>query len=281
MSRGLGDVYKRQDQTSSVHLTDYPKALEEFKSEEIEEEMDLIKQTVSLGRVLRAKVDIRTRQPLQSITVVTKNKDHADVLNNYSEHILQELNVKEVKFSSNESELVDIEVKPDFPTLGPIFGKEMKQLSAHLRELSDQEIASIEKGEDIKFLNKTIPANAIRLVRSPKSEQMEIETANGVTVFFDTDLSEDLLSEGLAREFVNRVQRMRKEAGFEISDRILTAYQSEEKLQSAIEQNCDFIKSETLTTELHQEVNSSNQYDFTQDAEIDGIKLQIALKRQA
>ena len=268
------------DQTSSVHLTDYPKAISNLECSETEEEMALIKETVRLGRILRARVDIRTRQPLQSITVVTKNEANADVLSRYSQHIQEELNVKEVLFSANESELVDIEVKPDFPTLGPVFGKEMKALTAALKELSDEQACAIEAGEDLEMLGKTIPASAINLVRKPKSKDLEIETSCGVTVFFDTNLTEDLIAEGLAREFVNRVQRMRKEAGFEISDRILTAYNSDDSLAQAINSNSEFIKSETLSIDLQKDTKLNGQYDYKQEAEIDGFKLEIALKRQ-
>lgn len=267
------------NEKNSIHLEDYPKSNSKLMDSKLEADMALIQSAVTLGRALRSTVNIRTRQPLASITVVTKNEDDAKVLEDFSDHIKQELNVKEVKFSSNESDLVQVQVKPDFPTLGPIFGKQMKEFTALLKDLSSTEIESIEAGNDFESLGKTVPASAIKFVRKPKSDDLEIETANGVTVFYDTVLTESLMEEGLAREFINRVQRFRKEADFKISDRIKTVYKADEKLSNAIANNSDYIKAETLTLELEVSTEKNNDSEFKDTTDIEGVDVEIALSR--
>ena len=268
----------KTDSPDSIHLCDYPEANTDIMDIALENKMDLIKQTVSLGRALRAKVNIRTRQPLASITVVTKNNADAATLTDFTKHIQEELNVKEVLFSAVEADLVQLIVKPDFPALGPIFGAGMKDLCKHLSSLDEESIALIEAGKNIKYEGKTIEAFQINIQRKAKSPDLEIETGAGVTVYFDTNITEPLLQEGLAREFVNRVQRMRKEAGFEISDRINITFDAEEKLSTAVINNAEYIKHETLSTELSQASQFQNN-EFSEENEIEGVIVKIGLQR--
>ncbi len=263
----------------SIHLQDYPESDSDFIDQHLESQMELIKQTVSLGRALRSNINIRTRQPLASITVVTKNQADSETLKTFSEHIKEELNVKEVVFSSNEQDLVEIEVKPDFPTLGPIFGKEMKALTGFLKSLSAQDLIKLELGQDLEFMEKRIPAISVELRRKPKSKDLQIETARGVTVFYETKLSLELLEEGLAREFVNRVQKMRKDAGFEISDRIqIVIATTRMELNSAIKSNLEYIKSEVLATEISNTWGSFSA-EATEEHLIEDYPINIAITR--
>ncbi len=263
----------------SIHLQDYPQSQEKFVNSNLESQMELIKLTVSLGRSLRSNINIRTRQPLASITVVTKNQADAETLKSFSAHIKEELNVKEVLFSANEQDLVEIEVKPDFPTLGPIFGKEMKALAGFLKNLSGDDLAKLERGEEIEFMDKKIPATALDLRRKPKAKDLQIETARGVTVFYETKLTLELLEEGLAREFVNRVQKMRKDAGFEISDRIQIAVDTKTlELTAAITSNLEYIKSEVLATEILSTWDSFSA-EATEAHQIEEYPINIAISR--
>ena len=268
----------KTDKPDSIHLCDYPKTNDAVMDKELENQMDLIKQTVSLGRALRAKVNIRTRQPLASITVVTKDEADAATLTEFTKHIQEELNVKEVLFSAEEADLVELVIKPDFPALGPIFGAKMKDLCKHLSLLEESSIADIEAGNAIEFDGKTIEASQINIQRKAKSADLEIETGAGVTVYFDTNITEALLQEGLAREFVNRVQRMRKEAGFEISDRINIMFDADETLATAVTSNAEYIKNETLSTELAKTSEFQNN-EYIDDSDIEGSTVKIGLKR--
>ena len=256
----------------SIHLCDYPQPNEKLIDANLEVEMQLIQKSVSLGRALRTRLNIRVRQPLASMTVVTKSTRAEAALKFYGDHIKEELNVKDIRFSADESALVNLEVKPDFPVLGPIFGKDMKELSAKLRALTAEQIISLEKGLDLEILGRTVPASAIKINRKAKDDKLEIETAEGVTVFFDTQLTE-----GLAREFVNRIQKMRKDANFHVSDRIKTTFKASGKISSAVTSNLEYIKGETLSLEIITAENLAGEHKETTD--IEGERVEIAVSR--
>jgi len=265
------------DLPESVHLCDYPEADNSLRDVELEEAMSLIQLAVRLGRTLRARENLRTRQPLQSLTVVTKDARAADILSKYGDHIREELNVKQVLFSSEEQDLVEITIKPDFPKLGPIFGKEMKQCAAELAKLDGEQIQALEHGKTISILGRELSSEHVELRREAKSGT-PIETARGVTVFFDTELSQELLDEGLAREFVNRIQRMRKEAEFEIADRIAIHYLPSKKVSKAVTAFGDYIQSETLAVKMVLE-SAEPAGEFVQEQAIEGDKVKIAISR--
>jgi len=264
------------DLPESVHLCDYPQSDEVLADAGLEKAMSLIQQTVALGRSLRSSLKIRTRQPLQSITVVTRNEQDAEVLRSYGAHIKDELNVKEVFFSSDEASLVELVIKPNFPKLGPIFGKQMGQVSKKLASLTETEIASLESGGTIAVLEEELDASCIDIRRKAKDESVALETAQGVTVFFDTELSESLVEEGQAREFVNRVQRMRKEADFHVSDRINVVYSTESALKKALVSFAEYIQDETLAVKL---THGPAVGELIETHEIDGHQLTIGVER--
>ncbi len=264
----------------SVHHADYPVADQKLIDAQLEERMALIQRTVGLGRSLRARLNIRVRQPLQSITVVTRNVSDADTLKDFAEHIQAELNVKEVLFDSREEQLVAISVKPNFPVLGPIFGKDMGALGKELSKLSREQIASLENGQSLTIMGKELTPETLQIIRKPIAKDLEIETAAGVTVFFDLQLSEALTQEGLAREFINRVQRMRKDADFHISDRISIVYQAHPLLDPAVKAFEDFICSETLGVKLESVANLAVDSSYFQaPQEIESASITMAIKR--
>jgi isoleucyl-tRNA synthetase len=187
--------------------------------------------------------------------------------------------VKQVLFSAQESELVDILVKPNFPVLGPIFGKDMKACAEELKKLSESELARIEQGESIEVLGRMVPPSALSVTRTAKSGAQEIETAAGVTVFFDTKITPELQAEGFAREFVNRVQRMRKDADFAITDRIHIEYVCAEADEAMLEMNRAFVQDETLGLSMKRLDKFSSELDFQENQEIDGRNVQIGLRK--
>lgn len=263
------------DLPESVHLTSYPVADNAITDNELEAAMGLIQQTVGLGRTLRASSKLRTRQPLQSITVVTRNESAAETLRVYGDHIKEELNVKEVLFSADEEGLVDLEVKPNFPVLGPIFGKQMGAVSKELKNLTPEDIRNLESGKTITVLDKELDASSLDIRRTARSG-VNIETAGGVTVFYDTDISTELIAEGRARELVNRIQRMRKEADFHVSDRITIFYTADKKLEQSFSQFGEYIKEETLAEAL---TSASEKGEFTQSHSIDDSEVTITISR--
>lgn len=261
----------------SVHLTDYPVADEALVNTDLEAAMSLIQRTVGLGRSLRSQVDIKTRQPLQSITVVTRNEDDATTLQLYGAHIREELNVKEVLFSSNEDELVKVTVKPNFPVLGPLFGKEMKRCGQELANLTNEAIETVESGGLITILGRELDSTAVDIRREAIAD-FPIETAGGVTVYFDTVLTDALISEGLARELVNRIQRMRKEADYQISDRITVHFHTDKKLAEVFASNSEYIREETLARDIVAE-DTPAEGDISQTHLIDNTEVCLTLQK--
>ena len=262
----------------SVHLTDYPVADRALMNSQLERDMALIMKVVGLGRSLRSQEKIKVRQPLSSITVITRNEDDARVLREHGLHITEELNVKSVTFSPHEEDYVDLTVKPNFPVLGPIFGKNLGEVTKAIAGLSRKEILAIEDGGSITVAGQALNASAFLIERKPKNG-LSIETAAGVTVFFDTTLTPELVSEGIAREFVNRIQRMRKEADLHISDRITISFHGPADLKAPLEAQSDYIKSETLATALSAEAAPPSSGALVAHEEIDDWKVTIAISK--
>lgn len=262
----------------SVHLCDYPVANGKLIDEKLEHDMGLIMNVVGLGRALRARADLKVRQPLASITVVTRDQGDAAVLKEYENHIREELNVKAVLFSSNEADLVTVTVKPDFRALGPIFGKEMGQVSKLLGALSAADVSKLEDGGKLTVLGRELDKSVIEVRRQAKGD-INIETGRGITVYFDTKLTPDLIAEGIAREFVNRIQRMRKEADYNVSDRITVEFHGPTDVVECIQKFGSYVMDETLATKLNNLSAKCSQGDLIQDHDIEGKSVTIAIKR--
>jgi isoleucyl-tRNA synthetase len=275
MYQNLSTLSDQKEQ--SVHYCNYPEAKEELLDPRLESSMTLIQKAVSLGRALRSRLDIKIRQPLASITVVTKDISARETLSLYGSHIKDELNVKEVLFSEAEEQFVEKTIKPDFPKLGKRYGKDMKACAAELAKLDDARQELLESGHEIEVLGQKIGADEIQILRTAKDGK-EVETAAGVVVLFDTEISEALRAEGLARELVNRVQRMRKDADFHISDRIELRLQAPEELTRALSNYQDYIKQEVLAESFEiTDEGSFPKESFKQEHEIDSHSLKLSL----
>jgi isoleucyl-tRNA synthetase len=259
----------------SIHFTDYPTAQPELQNATLEHDMELIQLVVNLGRSLRSTHDIKIRQPLQSITVVTSDEEMRGTLERQKNHVQEELNVKEVLFSQDEASLVTLEVRPNFKLLGPIFGKEMKACKTALQELSSEEIHTLEEGGAITVLGHELTSEQVEVRRVPK-EGAVIETARGVTVLFDTEITSSLRAEGLSRELINRIQRMRKEADFEVTDRIRTELRAGEELLNMLQAHIQEIQAETLSREF-QTTSEKPGGAYVATVEIEGIKVEIGV----
>lgn len=257
ISENIYQNLRTSDMPESVHLCDYPQYIEEFRHPEVEERMSLIQSAVYMGRALRAKHLLKTRQPLKAIHLVTKNKEMQQSLAEMSDLIKDELNVKEVLFSDKEESLVNLSAKANFKVLGSKLGKNMKDAAAKIQEFSVEDVVSMENGNtvDIVVGDQTFAISlGDILIQRTQKEGMVAESQNGLTVALDTHISQDLLDEGLAREFINRVQTIRKESNFDVTDKIKVSFSGDDALKSALMGNLDYIKAETLTVELeHQD----------------------------
>lgn len=264
----------------SVHLTYYPQPDESLIDNELEERTKLAQTATSMILSLRKTTGIKVRQPLQKVIIPVLDVRTKQRLESVSELLKQEVNVKEIQLLSNEeaSDLLVKNIKPNFKVLGPKFGKEMKAISAATAKMTNDDIVRLENEGKISL---DIEGEKIELgledfeISTKDIPGWTVASTSSLTVALDLTLTEELLSEGLARELVNRIQNLRKDSEFELTDRIKLFVKSNENLEIAINQNKDYICSETLTDEiLIQEVIK----DGTQ-IEIDDLITEISISK--
>jgi isoleucyl-tRNA synthetase len=239
----------------SVHLCDIPLGDAELIDRDLEARMDLLRRASILGRSLRAKHQIKTRQVLPSMLVITRKSADREAIARGTDLLRGELNVKEVLFSTDEAAYVLLSLKPNLKTLGPRLGKQLNAMRQHLEELNRQPqkvvdlLILLEEAGKVEVMGHELVEADFLIDRGPKDERL-IATDRGVTVLLDTHLTPELVQEGLARELINRIQRLRKEKGLQVSDRISLSITAEASLAGAAEAFRDYISRETLATSL-------------------------------
>ena len=262
----------------SVHLTDFPKADASFIDKKLEHKMQKAQTISSLVLSLRQKEKIKVRQPLQKIMIPVLEDSEKEEILAVSELIKSEVNVKEIELIDEGSGMLVKQIKPDFKALGPRFGKDMKAVAAAISAFDQQQIATLEKDGQISvFINEksTILALADVIISSQDIEGWLVANTNGVTVALDVTITPELRNEGIARELVNRIQNLRKDSGFEVTDRIEVALEENEKLTDAVTQNLKYIKEETLTEVLQfqPKIEEGTEIAF------DDIETRISIKK--
>ena len=208
-----------QDETQSVHLTDYPKADPSVINVSLEEAMDYAQRISGMVLSLRRKMDTKVRQPLQKVVVLTSDPQMIESVKHVEELILSEVNVKELVFDSGSSDLVVKRVKPNFRLLGPIFGKDMKRAAAYLTGMSREEIETFEKAGKTEYEGKEITLDSVEIISEDVPGWLVLNEGS-ITIALDEEITEELRIEGLAREMVNRIQNLRKSSGFDVEDKI-------------------------------------------------------------
>lgn len=250
--RDLNEV-SGKDNNTSVHLSDFPKVNENWIDEELEIKTHLAREAVSLGLGLRKKAKIKVRQPLSKVIIPVEDARTRQRFEEVADLIQSELNVKEVELMSDGSDVLVKTVKPDFKRLGPKLGNKVKFLKPALEKLSQAEIKALEDSgsismeidgdmlelalEDVEILNKDIPG-------------WLVASSGGLVLALDVDITEELESEGIARELVNRVQNMRKNIGLELTDKIVIELENKTELENVLEGYKDYICGETLASKL-------------------------------
>ncbi|MBT4286934.1 MAG: isoleucine--tRNA ligase [Deltaproteobacteria bacterium] len=277
LAENIYQVIKQDDMPESVHLCFYPESNKGFRDEVLESEMDIILRSVNMGRALRSKHQLKVRQPLQSITLLTKDSAVKGVLDNMSDLIMDELNLKEVKIAENEEDLVHLSAKPNLKVLGPKLGKKLSIVRPQIEALSANQIVEIQKGSSVSLdlgdESFDIGIEELFIQKSQK-EEIATESDGDLTVALDIQLSDELIFEGQAREFVNKIQLTRKEQEFDVTDRILIHYQCDEKLSQSILKYQNYITQETLADEL---VMMDKINDEFIKWDINGVECQISV----
>ena len=245
------------DSKKSVYITTY----EETKIEELlEEKMDLVRELISIGRNIREEQKLRVRQPLSEILIDGKN---SMVIGELTELIKEELNVKKVTYVKDTSEYMNFTVKPNFRNVGKVFGSNLKEFQDKLLELSLSDIKKLQNNESIKM---TVAGTEYDIysdmvdIRINAKDGFDVGMENNNFVILNARLTDDLINEGIAREIVSKVQTMRKNNNYELTDRISVTYNASDKVKTAIEEFSDYIKKETLATKLEFSENANEEF---------------------
>ncbi len=268
------------EEFESVHLSNFPIANKDLIDKDLEKKMSQAQIISSLVLSLRAKEKIKVRQPLQKIMIPVYSQKHKQEIIAISSLIKQEVNVKEVEVLEEESEILVKRIKPNFKTLGPRFGKDMKLVVTAIQQLNSEDIQKIEqKGAiELEINGKSITLNLDDVeISSQDIEGWLVANQGSVTVALDITVSDSLKQEGIARELVNRIQNLRKNSGFEVTDHIDICILDNKNITNAVLNNLDYIKVETLTKKLE----LVNKLDDGIEIDFDGIstKLLVTLNK--
>ena len=266
---------------SSVHLAAFPVANESLVNSELEEMMSIAQRVSSMVLALRRKVNIKVRQPLTKILIPVLDAHMAEQIKSVESLIMGEVNVKDIELMSETTGLITKRIKPNFKTLGPKYGKYMKQIAAMAATFSQERIAEIESSAEI-----TLDMGAEQIVVTPADFEITSEDMPGwlvasegkLTIALDITITDELKAEGVARELVNRIQNIRKESGFEVTDKIRVEIESKSIVATALEQYADYIASQTLSLSVVGAEAPAG--DFIIDSEIDEESLKIAVSKE-
>lgn len=237
----------------SIHLSDFPQADQLAVDEVLEHKMQMAQKVVSLALSIRQKEKIKVRQPLQKMMIPVLSEAQRTELEAVQDLILSEVNVKELDLIDDASGILVKQIKPNFKTLGPKFGKDMKAIAGAVARLEQEDIRKIEQEGEISLPleNKTIILQLTDVdISSQDIEGWLVASAGPITVALDIQINQQLKEEGIAREIVSRIQNLRKDAGFEVTDRIDLKIQKDGKIEEALLHNAQYVKSETLTDKL-------------------------------
>ncbi len=275
VAEGIYESLRREEDPISVHLDYFPAVDENSRDSELEARMDLVLAAVNMGRALRAKHQLKIRQPLQRLFLITRDSEAQRILNELDALLLDELNIKELVLTENEEDLVGLSALANFRVLGKRLGKHMKEVADQIKTLDLENIRRLQDGGSVTLQHAdgevTLTLEDVLIQRSQR-EGLLVESSGSVTIALDTQLNESLIKEGLAREFVNKVQHMRKEQDLAVMDRILIRYKSSDIVGKALSAYQDFVCTETLCERLLLEENPGSEWDI--NGEICTIELQ-------
>jgi isoleucyl-tRNA synthetase len=238
------------DAAPSVHHRDFPVEQTGLIDRDLERAMAVVRDVVSLGHGLRKQHEIKVRRPLAALTVVTHDEQQRQAVVDHADLIIDELNVKELKVTESGVGLLKMSAKPDFARLGPRFGARVKEVAAFVSRLGEDQIESLLDGAGLEVAESTITGADLVIDRQP-SEGMAVAAIGGLAVALSMETTPALLAEGMAREFVSKVQQERRQAGLNVSDRIAVEWWTDdETLAEAVSNYRDYIKGEVLATTL-------------------------------
>jgi len=255
------EIYRNLTDMESVHLADYPECDETKFNNEIEEKMDLVRDLISLGRNAREEAKIKVRQPISEVIIDNKNKD---IIGDMTSLICEELNVKEVIFETDLSKYMNFIVKPNFKEVGKVLGPKIKLFQDALTKLTLDEVNNLRNemevvvnldGEEFKVNNTMVD------IRVESKEGFNSTYLGNNFIVLNTNLTKELINEGLARETVSKIQQIRKNNGFDVADRVKIYYESDDEYMNDIASFVEFVCDETLALEFIKTTGLDDEYD--------------------
>ncbi|MBA4152884.1 isoleucine--tRNA ligase [Flavobacterium sp.] len=262
----------------SVHLADFPNYVEKYVDKSLESKMMKAQTVSSLVLSLRKKEMIKVRQPLQKVMIPILDENQRAEIEAVSDLIKAEVNVKEIVLLDDASGVLVKQIKPNFKTLGPRFGKDMGLIAKEIQSFTQEQINEIDQSGSYTLV---LSGKSITLAQDDVEISSQdipgwlVANANGITVALDITITEDLKNEGIARELVNRIQNLRKDSGFEVTDKIKVQLEKNGNLEQAITANLDYVQSETLTKSLVFE----EKIEIGTEIEFDDIKTKIIISK--
>ena len=273
------DAVSGRCNVESVHLAEFPVANTSEIDTDLEARMEIAQKVSSMVLSLRAKEKIKVRQPLQRIMVPVLSETFKRQISAVKDLILSEVNIKEIEYLDESSNILVKRIKPNFKTLGPKFGKHMKSIAAAVNGFGEEEIATLEKNQqmelDLGEEKLTISMEDVEITTDDIPGWL-VASEGGLTVALDITLTEELKGEGVARELVNRIQNMRKDSGFEVTDRIEIKIKNTPAISSAVEANKNYICAEVLADSLELVESATGGTTVEIDAE---TSTEIAINR--
>jgi len=278
--RDLNNISNKQ-KVESVHLTDFPKIDESCIDKDLEERMQLAQKYSSMILSLRKKSNIRVRQPLNKIMIPVSSEKFKAQVEAVKELILSEVNVKEIEYLSDDSNVLVKKIKPNFKTLGPKYGRLMKQIAVQVNQFSGEDIVKLEQdgqytleinGEEIEILLSDVE------ISTEDIPGWLIANMGILSVALDITITDALKQEGIARELINRIQNIRKDKNFEVTDKIDVEVLEHDEINLAVTNNISYICTEILAVSLNL-VKELDEKDVISVDLIDNIKTQIYIKK--
>ncbi len=256
------EIYQKLTGKESVHLSDFPVCDDTLIDNYIESRMDLVRSLISIGRYVREEAKIKVRQPLSCALTSFENKK---LIEDLVPLIKEELNLKEVKFIENINDYMNISLKPNFKEVGKIFGPAIKEFASKLENLSKDDINKLQNDESIVMninnKDEVITKDMVD-IRISSKEGFNVGMENNNFIILDTTLTDELICEGLSREFVSKIQNIRKEEDFVITDRINIYYNGDKEIDEAINNTLEYIKKETLAIVIEKTDNLFDKYNI-------------------
>lgn len=268
---------------TSVHLDSYPSsetdAAFQYRDEELEFRMELVRSIVSTGHALRNDAKIKVRQPLSRLILVPHSEKEISHVTQMLDLIKDELNIKEIGFVEKTDTLMTKKAEPQFKKLGPKFGKDVNKAAGLIRGMDSDQISNLEKKGEVHVhdgeFKGVVSLEDVKIV-ADGADSLVVSLEGQIPIALDTTLDEQLITEGVAREVVNRIQNMRKEAGYAVVDRIDIAFQGNKKLSAMIKSQEEYIKRETLAEKV---LSEADGMDMKKEFEIENEIIHIAIRK--